>query len=137
VTTANSDPVERASAAPSTRFTGATSNARIDPGEARRALAHVRGRSAADALQILQFAAGHTCPPAARIVREAVTEARDRGLDTDQLTVWDFEVAPGESVVRIRRLAHGQAGWITTETTALTVELRPGAPAGHDQEGQP
>jgi ribosomal protein L22 len=136
VTTANSESVEGVSTAPAPRFTGTTSNARVDPGEARRALDHVRGRSAADALQILQFAAGRTCPPAARIVREAVTGARSRGLDADQLTVWDFEVAPGDSVVRIRRLAHGQAGWITTETTALTVELRPGTPAAHDQEGQ-
>jgi ribosomal protein L22 len=119
------------------QFIGRTSNARIDPGPARRVLAHVRGRSAADALQILQFAAGHTCPPAARVVRGAVTEAHGRGLEADQLVVWDFDVAPGESVVRIRRLAHGQAGWITTETTALSVELRPGTPAAHDQEGRP
>ncbi len=41
------------------------------------------------------------------------------------LVITGSEVGEGETVVRVRRLAHGMADWITTETTDIRVELSP------------
>ena len=40
-------------------------------------------------------------------------------------TLVEILVGEGETVVRVRRLAHGMADWITTETTDIRVELGP------------
>jgi large subunit ribosomal protein L22 len=60
----------------------------------------------------------------ARVVTQAMAEAqRTLGVGGDALVIVSSEVGPGESLVRLRRLAHGMADWITTETTDITIEL--------------
>ncbi|WP_236795590.1 uL22 family ribosomal protein [Amycolatopsis sp. GM8] len=101
-----------------------TRTARISQAEATRALARVRDITAADALFALQFSAGTTCPPVARVLRYALAEAgRVLGLGGESLTITASEVGAGDPVTRVRRLAHGNADWITTATTAIRVEL--------------
>jgi ribosomal protein L22 len=98
---------------------------RLDQTQARRVLARVHGMTAAQALYALRFAAGTVCPPIARVVHQAAAEAQRRhGLDPNALVISGSEVGDGETVVRIRRMAHGMADWITTETTDIRVELR-------------
>ncbi|MGE3288585.1 MAG: uL22 family ribosomal protein [Pseudonocardia sp.] len=105
---------------------GRSSQARVAQPEARRVLERVRGMPADAALHALRFAAGTVCAPVARVVQQATAEAeRVHGLGPEALVVAAFEVGEGEPVVRVRRQAHGKADWITTRTTALTVELRP------------
>jgi ribosomal protein L22 len=105
---------------------GHNSQARLSQDEARRILARVHGMAAAEALWALRFAAGTVCPPVARVVAEAVEQAeRTLGIGPDLLVVTGSEVGQGETVVRVRRLAHGMADWITTQTTDIRVELSP------------
>jgi ribosomal protein L22 len=110
---------------PDERVVGHNSQARLSQAEARRILKRVHGMTATDALAALRFGAGTTCPAIARIVAQAVERARSRGIGPDRLVVSGGEVGDGEQVVRVRRLAHGMADWITTETTDIRVELVP------------
>lgn len=104
---------------------GHNSQARVSQSEARRIFARVHGMTAADALHALRFSAGTVCPPVARVVSQAVAEAESTlGVGPDALVIAASEVGDGETVVRVRRQAHGVAGWITTETTDIRVELR-------------
>lgn len=104
---------------------GRSSQARVDRAEAQRVLERVRGMPADAALHALRFAAGTVCAPVARVVQQATAEAeRAHGLPPAALVVAAFDVDEGEPVVRVRRQAHGKADWITTRTTAVTVELR-------------
>lgn len=104
--------------------TGQNGQARVSQAQARRILDRVRGMTATEALHALRFSAGTVCPPVGRIVAQAVAAAGERlGVGPDALVVGRGEVGDGETVVRVRRLAHGKADWITTETTAIRVEL--------------
>lgn len=105
--------------------TGHNGAVRLSQAEARRILDRITGRTAADALYALRFAAGTVCPPIAAIVDQAVVAAeRQHGQHAGQLVVAGGTVSGGETVVRVRRLAHGKADWISTETTDVRVELR-------------
>jgi len=112
---------------PSDVVVGHSGAVRLDQTEARRVLARVHGMTAAQALHALRFAAGTVCPPIARVVQQAATEAQCRlGLGPQALVISGSAVGDGETVVRVRRLAHGMADWITTETTDIKIELRAG-----------
>jgi ribosomal protein L22 len=103
---------------------GHNSQARLTQDEARRILARVEGMTAAEALGALRFAAGTVCVPVARVVAQAVAQAEHAyGVGPAALVISGSEVGTGEIVVRVRRLAHGMADWITTETTDIRVEL--------------
>jgi ribosomal protein L22 len=109
---------------------------RLDQTQARRVLAKVHGMTAAQALHALRFAAGTVCPPIARIVQQAAVEAQRRhGLDPKALVISGSEVSDGETVVRIRRMAHGIADWITTQTTDIRIELRAGGTPSANERG--
>jgi ribosomal protein L22 len=117
------------------RVVGHNSQARLSQDEARRIFRRVHGLTAADALRALRFSAGAVCPPVARIVAQAVEEAGRRfGFGPDELVVSAGEVGRGETVIRVRRQAHGMADWITTETTDIRVELSPAV--GTQTEGK-
>jgi ribosomal protein L22 len=104
---------------------GHNGQARLSQTEARRVFARVEGMTAAEALGALRFVAGTVCVPVARVVAEAVEQAEHvLGVGPDELVVSASAVGAGETVVRVRRLAHGNADWITTETTDIRVELR-------------
>jgi large subunit ribosomal protein L22 len=106
------------------RVIGNDNQVRVGQAEARRVLARVQGMTATRALHALRFSAGTACVPVARVVTQAMAEAqRTLGLGGEALVVVSSEVGEGESLVRMRRLAHGMADWITTETADIRVEL--------------
>jgi ribosomal protein L22 len=109
-----------------TRFVviGHNGAARLDQTQARRILAKVHGMTAAQALHTLRFTAGAVCPQIARVIQQAATQAQHRhNLAPESLVIADSQVSNGETMVRVRRIAHGIADWITTETTDIRVEL--------------
>jgi large subunit ribosomal protein L22 len=107
-----------------TTVVGHNSQARLSQTDARRILARVHGMTATEALHTLRFSAGLVCPPVARVIALAVADAgATLGVGPDAMVVSASEVGDGETVVRVRRQAHGVAGWITTETTDIRVEL--------------
>jgi ribosomal protein L22 len=119
------DVPDEATRSPETTVIGHNSQARLSKAEARRVLARVQGMTATQALWALRFAPGTVCAPVARIVAQAVVQAEHAfGVGPDALVIATGEVGDGETIVRVRRQAHGTAGWITTETTDIRIKLR-------------
>lgn len=107
-----------------TGFRGRDAQARIAPDVACRALRHVSGMRVPDALHALRFTPSVACPQVARVIQVAVADAARRGAHAaEDLFVANGIVRDGADVVRLRRQAHGIAGWITTTTTDITVEV--------------
>ncbi|GAA4848956.1 50S ribosomal protein L22 [Pseudonocardia benzenivorans] len=106
------------------RVTARSTQARVAADVARRALDRVEGMAATDAVQSLTFSAGHLCEPVARLIDAALAHAtRVLHVPAALCVVESGEVGEGETVVRVRRQAHGLATWITTRTTSITVVL--------------
>jgi ribosomal protein L22 len=107
-----------------TGFHGRDEQARTAPEVARRVLRHVTGMRVPDALHALRFTPAVSCPEVARVIQVAAADAVRRGAHTpENLVVVDGSVRDGADIVRLRRQAHGIAGWITTRTTDITVEV--------------
>lgn len=109
-------------------LSASTSTARISQADALRAIEHVRGMTVEQALSALRFSPGHTCPPLERVIAVGLADAR---AQTPELTATDVlvvsgSVGDGEAITRLRRHAHGDAYWLTTNTTRIEVELAPG-----------
>jgi large subunit ribosomal protein L22 len=82
-----------------------------------------------DALHVLRFTPSVACPQVARVIQIAAADAARRGAHAaENLIVGGGTVRDGVDVVRLRRQAHGIAGWITTTTTDVTVEVSVAAP---------
>lgn len=106
------------------RLTARNDQARVAQDVARRAIDRVVGMPAVDAVHTLSFAAGHTCEPVARVIDTALAHAaRTLHVPAALCAVECGEVGEGETVVRVRRQAHGLATWITTRTASITITL--------------
>jgi metal-sulfur cluster biosynthetic enzyme/ribosomal protein L22 len=98
---------------------------RVTEKDARAALQRIGGRPPVQARSRLRFGPGRTCEAVARVLDEAITEAKEAGLDPENLVVADARADAAEDIVRIRREAHGVADWIHSPTSEITVVLRP------------
>lgn len=85
-----------------------------------------------DALHTLRFTLSMACPEVARVIQIAVADATQ---PAENLVVVNGAVRDGADVVRLRRQAHGIAGWITTKTTDVTVEVAAVSPKLPTREG--
>lgn len=112
-----------------TRYRGRDRQVRITPDAARRVLRHVNGMRVPEALHALRFTLSMACPEVARVIQIAAAEAARHGVHaTENLVVVEGTAHDGADVVRLRRQAHGLAGWITTKTTDVTVEVAVATP---------
>ena len=102
-----------------------TSTARVPQDEAREALASVTGMPVDRALVELRFNPGHSCPALERVILAAVADIRSAlgAVELGDLVVVSGEVGDGDAVTRLRRHAHGDAYWLTTQTTRIDVAL--------------
>ena len=92
---------------------------RLVAADGRRALAVVRGMSAAEAVAKLRFVRP-SCEPLARLIEKALARAEHAG----ELIVTGGVIEAAEDIVRVRRKAHGKADWITSPTSSVWIELR-------------
>ncbi len=111
----------------------AMTNARVSQHDARRSLEHVQGMTVDRALTVLRFSPGHTCPPLERVLASALAQVRAQAPQTaaSELVVIAGQVGDGDVITRLRRHAHGDAYWLTTQTTSIEVEI---APAGSESD---
>ena len=98
---------------------------RVPHNEARDAIDAVRGLGIIAAIARLRRGPGRTCEPVARVLDRAVAKAGEAGLDPELLVVAAADVTPGEGITRVRRKSHGNADWITSVTTDLSITLVP------------
>ena len=114
-----------------TEFPSAVAKARfvrVSPRKARRVIDLVRGRSVADALDILRWAPQAASEPVAKVIASAAANAQNNnGLDPATLVVATVYADEGPTAKRIRPRAQGRAFRIRKRTSHITVvvESRP------------
>ena len=117
-----SAPTEFPSAVAKARFV------RVSPTKARRVINLVRGKSVADALDILRWAPQAASLPVAKVIASAAANAQNNnGLDPSTLVVASVYADDGPTAKRIRPRAQGRAFRIRRRTSHITVvvESRP------------
>ncbi|BBZ45813.1 50S ribosomal protein L22 [Mycobacterium parmense] len=114
-----------------TEFPSAVAKARfvrVSPTKARRVIDLVRGKSVADALDILRWAPQAASEPVAKVIASAAANAQNNdGLDPSTLVVATVYADEGPTAKRIRPRAQGRAFRIRRRTSHITVvvESRP------------
>ena len=98
---------------------------RIAPRKARMIADLVRGRHAAEAIQLLQFTQKSGAPVVKKIIESAVANARQDGADVDLLFVSKATVdkAPNKFNRRWRPRAMGRATRVTKGVSHIVIEL--------------
>jgi len=98
---------------------------RISPRKARMIADLVRGRDAADAIQLLQFTEKAGAPVIKKIIESAVANARQVGADVDALFISKATVdkAPNKFNRRWRPRAMGRATKIVKGVSHIVIEL--------------
>ena len=98
---------------------------RIAPRKARMIADLVRGRDAAEALQLLQFTQKSGAPVLLKIIESAVANAKQSGADVDVLFVSKATVdkAPNKFNRRWRPRAMGRATRVTKGVSHIVIEL--------------
>jgi large subunit ribosomal protein L22 len=98
---------------------------RIAPRKARMIADLVRGRDAAEAIQLLQFTNKSGAPVLQKIIESAVANAQQDGADVDVLFVSKATVdkAPNKFNRRWRPRAMGRATRVTKGVSHIVIEL--------------
>ena len=97
---------------------------RVSPTKARRVIDLIRGRTAAEALAVLQFAPQAASTPVSKVLASAMANAENNlDLDPESLIVSRAYVDEGPTLKRIRPRAQGRAFRIHKRTSHITVEV--------------
>ena len=97
---------------------------RVTPMKARRVVELIKGRSASEALAVLQFAPQAASGPVSKVLASAVANAENNlSLDPDTLWVHRAYVDEGPTLKRFRPRAQGRAYRIRKRTSHITVEV--------------
>ena len=98
---------------------------KISPRKARMIADLVRGRDAAEAIQLLQFTNKSGAPVIKKILESAVANARQGGIDVDTLYVSKATVdkGPNRFFRRWRPRAMGRATRVTKGISHIVIEL--------------
>ncbi len=111
--------------APVTEYPTATAKARfvrVSATKARRVIDLVRGKSVAEALDILRWAPQAASEPVAKVIASAAANAQNNeGLDPSTLVVATVYADEGPTAKRIRPRAQGRAFRIRKRTSHITV----------------
>jgi large subunit ribosomal protein L22 len=98
---------------------------RISPRKARMIADFVRGRNAAEAIQLLQFTTKAGAPVLKKLIESAVANAQRVGADIDRLYVSKATVdkGPNRFMRRWRPRAMGRATRVTKGVSHIVIEL--------------
>lgn len=98
---------------------------RISPRKARMIADLVRGRDAAEALQLLHFTEKSAAPVISKIIESAVANARQSGVDVDTLFISKATVDKGPNKFnrRWRPRAMGRATRVQKGISHIVIEL--------------
>ena len=104
---------------------------RVTPMKARRVVDLIRGKSAPEALAVLQFAPQAASEPVYKVVQSAIANARVKAdkasepFDERDLMVAQAWVDEGPTMKRFRPRAQGRAYRIRKRTSHITVVVTP------------
>ncbi|KAA0876646.1 50S ribosomal protein L22 [Nitrincola tapanii] len=98
--------------------------ARISAQKARLVADQIRGKSVADALDILTFSSKKGADLVKKVLNSAIANAEhNEGADVDELRVSAVFVDEGMTMKRIRPRAKGRADRIMKRTSHITVKV--------------
>lgn len=104
---------------------------RVTPQKARRVVDLIRGKQAADAVAVLQFAPQAASEPILKVLESAIANSRvkaDRAseaFDERTLLITEAYVDEGPTMKRFRPRAQGRASRINKRTSHITVVVAP------------
>ncbi len=97
---------------------------RVTPMKARRVVELIRGRSAREALAVLEFAPQTASGPVSKVLASAMANAENNlDMDPDTLVVTRAFVDEGPTLKRFQPRAQGRAYRIRKRTSHITVEV--------------
>ncbi|PID78429.1 MAG: 50S ribosomal protein L22 [Deltaproteobacteria bacterium] len=96
---------------------------RISPQKVRLVIDQVKGRLVEPGLNSLSFMPQKAAGILEKIVRSAVANAEEKGLDVDDLYIKNIYVDQGPMLKRFRPRARGRATRILKKTSHITVIL--------------
>lgn len=98
---------------------------RIAPRKARMIIDFVRGKHAAEAIQLLQFTPKAGAPIVKKLIESAIANAQRAGADIDRLFISRATVdkGPNRFMRRWRPRAMGRATRVTKGVSHITIEL--------------
>ena len=98
--------------------------ARVSPQKTRLVADQIRGRSVAQALQILEFSPKKGAAIVRKVLLSAIANAEhNEGADIDELTVSTVFIDEGPTFKRIQPRAKGRANRILKRTSHITVKV--------------
>ena len=98
---------------------------RVTPMKARRVIELIRGRSAREALAVLEFAPQAASGPVSKVLASAMANAQNNlDMDPDSLVVTRAFVDEGPTLKRFQPRAQGRAYRIRKRTSHITVEVK-------------
>ena len=110
---------------------------RVSPTKARRVIDLVRGKSVAEALDILRWAPQAASEPVAKVIASAAANAQNNeGLDPATLVVATVYADGGPTAKRIRPRAQGRAFRIRKRTSHITVIVESRPTQGQGRQGE-
>src|ERR1700712_1796941 len=104
---------------------------RVPPQKARRVVDLIRGRQAAQAIAVLEFAPQSASEPVLKVVQSAIANARvkasiaSEAFDERTLGIQEAYVDEGRTLKRCRPRAQGRAYRIRKRTSHITVVVGP------------
>lgn len=96
---------------------------RVSPTKVRQVIDLIRGRDVSSSLAILRHVNKASTKTIGKILESAISNAKQKGLNEDQLYVSKIVADQGPSWKRFRAAAFGRATGILKKTTHLTIEL--------------
>lgn len=116
------------------RATAKMNYLRVSPRKARLVVDLIRGRSASEALTILQQTKKGVSPHVEKVLRSAIANAENTGdVDVDELVVSEAYVNGGPMLYRLRAAAMGRAFRYRHRLSHIVVTVSDGRP-GEEQE---
>ncbi len=97
--------------------------ARISPTKVRRVINLIRGKDVERSLSLLAQTKLGPTPLVSKLLQSAISNAKKKGVNEDQLIVRRVFADQGPSMRRYKAAAFGQAKQILHRTTHLTIEL--------------
>lgn len=97
---------------------------RTTPRKARLVVDQIRGKSVQEALQILEFSQRVVSVSLHRLLKSALANAQEAGLNLDALFVSDAQVNGGPIMKRFMPRAMGRASRIKKYTSHVTLVLK-------------
>ena len=96
---------------------------RVSTIKVRQVIDLIRGREVNDSLAILTHVNKGSTTMITKVLSSAVSNAKQKGLNEDQLFISKIHADQGASWKRYRSAAFGRATGIVKKTTHLTIEL--------------